>query len=276
MLCGCFAASRIQLPERRDISESRKPVSRVVARSRSFSPEPPILVTASSRSRQFLEEKALRDGEALHSNDQTPCLSTISCLRQKALEQDIWHQEDLDDGLDEITSTHASIEGDGPSISSTSSLTSSLSDEKHLQAPVFLGKWKFSKFEGNFEAMMIDAGVSWTTRKMAKSANYGIGLATHDIQQRGNELSINVHNGLLGTTMKLTVNGREQESIHEDGTRVLITPSWEGQMLRVEGKTKQGHRKIQSTKRYLSGEQMVIETTTSSGEVVLRYFSRVR
>jgi hypothetical protein len=182
-----------------------------------------------------------------------------------------------DDSCDGDASTESDIPSGRPSLHSEDSVASySNSDENYVQAQDFSGKWKFSKFEGNFEAMMTDAGVSWAMRKMAKSGNYGIGLATQDIRQIGNELSIKVHNGPLGgTTMKLEVDGGEQESVGEDGACILVKPSWDGRFLRVEGKTKQGGRQIQLTRRYMCGEQMVIETTTSRGEVILRYFSRI-
>jgi hypothetical protein len=229
---------------------------------------PPALVIASSRSR-YLERRVSGFNE-----QKTPWSS--NCHRRESEAEAInTLKNNLDDMSDGNTSADTDIASDEFSLPSENSLTSCDSYEKRSEFPDLSGKWKFSKIEGKFEAMMIDAGVSWATRKMAKSANYGIGLGTQAIEQNGNDLTINVHNGFLGTTMRLNVDGKEQECIGEDGARVLVVPSWERRTLRVEGKTKQGNRKIQLTRRYLCGDQMVIETTTSKGEKVLRYFSRM-
>lgn len=280
MLCSCLlVASRGALPERSSSPKSHKAASRSITRARSFSPVPhevpletslalrPSLVMAPARSRQ--------DTEGRSFNERRTSCSSSRHLRGWESAASNTLKEKVDDTFEGYASTaDTDIASDEASLPSEKSLTS-CDFEKPFEVPDFSGKWKFSKIEGNFEALMIDAGVSWATRKMAKSANYGIGLATHAIEQNGSDLTINVHNGFLGTTMRLKVDGKEQECIGEDGAHVLAVPSWEGRALRLQGKTKQGHKNIQLTRRYLSGDKMVVETTTSKGEKVLRFFSRM-
>lgn len=137
------------------------------------------------------------------------------------------------------------------------------------------GQWVLSRVEGDFEALMIDAGVSWAVRKMAKSMNYGAGLVTHNIEQDGNSLVIEVNNGpgQATSTMRLAVGGGCQSTDNEDGAPIVVDPRWEGRCLLIVGRAADGSA-VRPLKRFVSGEEMVCESTTSSGDVVRRYFAR--
>jgi len=137
------------------------------------------------------------------------------------------------------------------------------------------GRWVLSRVEGDFEALMIDVGVSWAMRKMAKSMNYGAGLVTHSIEQEGNSLVIEFKNGPGQATsaMRLAVGGGNQSTANEDGAPIVVEPRWEGRCLVVAGLAADGSA-VRPSKRFVTGQEMVCESTTSSGDVVRRYFAR--
>merc|ERR1712232_576296 len=46
-------------------------------------------------------------------------------------------------------------------------------DSEELVEPDFSGRWVLNRVEGDMEAIMVDAGVSWATRKKAKTFAWG-------------------------------------------------------------------------------------------------------
>jgi len=139
----------------------------------------------------------------------------------------------------------------------------------------FSGSWVLNRVEGDFEALMADAGVSWAIRKMAKSMNYGAGLVTQTVEQDGNSLAITFQNGpgQAPSVMRLVVGGGVQTTSNEDGSDVTLQPRWEDHSLCLTGKTASGSN-LQPARRFLSGEEMVIESRTSQGLAVRRYFAK--
>lgn len=162
-----------------------------------------------------------------------------------------------------------SLAGDEPADGSEGASSSSA-------PPVDMsGQWVLSRVEGDFEALMIDAGVSWALRKMAKSMNYGAGLVTHSIEQEGNSLVIECNNGpgQATGTMRLAVGGGSQSTANEDGAPIVVEPRWDGRCLVVAGRAADGSA-LRPLKRFVSGQEMVCESATSSGDVARRYFAR--
>jgi hypothetical protein len=123
---------------------------------------------------------------------------------------------------------------------------------------------------------MADAGVSWTVRKLAKSWNYGVGVVSLKVEQEGSSLVLKFHNGpgQGENVMRLEVGGGQQSTINEDGSNITVTPRWEDQALIVTGRA-EGGSALQPTKRWISWEELVCESRTSTGVVVRRYFERV-
>mmetsp|Transcript_94310 Transcript_94310/g.243581 ORF Transcript_94310/g.243581 Transcript_94310/m.243581 type:complete len:301 (+) Transcript_94310:97-999(+) len=140
--------------------------------------------------------------------------------------------------------------------------------------PDFSGKWTLKGVEGDFEEVMVDAGVSWAVRKMARGANYGAGVVQQNIEQTGSSLLIESKQGPGSTRMiKYDIGVGEQRAIGEDGASIVVTPRWEGQTLVVEGTLETGAR-IQTFKRYFDGPDMVIETITSKELAAKRIFAK--
>jgi len=137
------------------------------------------------------------------------------------------------------------------------------------------GRWVLNRVEGDFDGLMADAGVSWATRRLAKSFNYGAGLVSQTIEQEGDSVVIVFQNGpgQAAHTMRLSVGGGRQSTDNEDGTRVAIEPVWQDKSLLIPGQNADGST-MQTTRRFLSGQEMVCESLTSKGCVVRRYFAR--
>ncbi|CAK0834246.1 unnamed protein product, partial [Prorocentrum cordatum] len=158
------------------------------------------------------------------------------------------------------------------SESGSTAATSSAGDE----APVDLsGSWVLNRVEGDFEALMVDAGVSWTVRKLAQGAGYGAGIVRHEIKQDGDQLEI-IFKTRPGKTDRMTVriDGCVQGTTNEDGTPVEVRPRWEGLGLCMSGSQPSGSP-MQPTRRYLVGQELVCECSTSKGAMVAkRIFTR--
>jgi len=140
-------------------------------------------------------------------------------------------------------------------------------------AAAFSGKWTLERIDGDFEALLIDAGASWPLRRLAKSMNYGIGKATQDIQQDGDSFVIVNEAGPKVTTMKFMVGAGEQQVTGQDGTPTIATPLWDGCVLQMTLKRLDG-TKLPAVRRRLVDGQLVLESVSSKGETVRRYFSR--
>jgi len=158
------------------------------------------------------------------------------------------------------------------SESGSTAATSSAGDE----APVDLsGSWVLKTVEGDFEALMLDAGVSWAVRKLAQGAGYGAGIVRHEIRQDGGQLEI-LFKTLPGKTdrMAVRIDGCAQSTTNEDSAPVEVRPRWEGLALCMSGSQPDG-TPMQPTKRYLAGQELVCECSTSNGVVAAkRIFTR--
>jgi hypothetical protein len=151
---------------------------------------------------------------------------------------------------------------------------SHLSEESEGQErPDFTGSWTLRRVDGDFEALMADAGVSWVLRKAARAANYGVGMVRHCISHAGDHISVQISQGGSSHTMAFAVGAGEQETAGEDGSNALVVSYWDGQSLRVAARSPK--RALgQVTTRYFEGSLLVLETKTSTGISVKRYFSK--
>jgi hypothetical protein len=120
---------------------------------------------------------------------------------------------------------------------------------------------------------MADAGVSWMLRKAARAANYGVGLVKHRISQVDDRINVQISQGGSTHTMHLLVGAGEQKTAGEDGSTVLAKSSWHGQSLRVAARNPNAESG-QVTIRYFEDSLLVLQSTTSTGISVKRYFSK--
>lgn len=139
----------------------------------------------------------------------------------------------------------------------------------------FNGRWLLNRIDGDFEAFLTDIGTSWMLRKMAKGVNYGVGKSIQDITIKGDEFTVITEGGPKVTTLTMHIGGGEEESVGLDGEPVLVRVRWEGSTLVMESrKPDPDGTTYQPTRRYLDGEEMVVENTTTSGLVVKRFFAK--
>mmetsp|Transcript_91524 Transcript_91524/g.259146 ORF Transcript_91524/g.259146 Transcript_91524/m.259146 type:complete len:299 (-) Transcript_91524:174-1070(-) len=194
----------------------------------------------------------------------SPCgceAGLIAMLEQVALAEE--------SGRKHCEAEEQSTTADFMSSSSLETLDSKRRLSNHVD---FSGRWLLSHMEGDMEAIMLDAGVAWSMRKMARAANFGVGLVTQVIEQAGDDLSIEFQNGPMVHQMKLNLGIAEQKTCHEDGTPVVLRPAWDGSVLLLQGKRVADGTPIQPTRRYMAGQDMAVETTSSAGVVVTRFY----
>eukprot|EP00928_Gymnodinium_smaydae_P078578 TRINITY_DN62701_c0_g1_i1.p1 TRINITY_DN62701_c0_g1~~TRINITY_DN62701_c0_g1_i1.p1 ORF type:complete len:414 (+),score=51.64 TRINITY_DN62701_c0_g1_i1:81-1322(+) len=142
------------------------------------------------------------------------------------------------------------------------------------EKPDFEGRWLLDRIEGDFEAFLADIGVGWTLRKMAKGFGYGVGKQLQDISLDGDDFTLITEGGPRIISMTAPIGGEEALSTGLDGEPNYVTLSWEGSRLRTDSRNKKG---VSSppTFRFFEGDLMVVETATSAGMVVKRYFRKV-
>jgi hypothetical protein len=152
-------------------------------------------------------------------------------------------------------------------------MTTPKAELSQLSKPDFNGRWNLVQVEGDMNQFMVDAGVGWTVRKMAKGMNWGVGKTSQQISQQGDDFSIIHQQPLNNTTMTFSVGAGFQETIGIDGQPVLCSATWDGSSLIVECRRKDGAA-FAPSRRYIESQQMVIEGTTSKGHAIRRYYAK--
>lgn len=151
-----------------------------------------------------------------------------------------------------------------------------LQDAQSSELPDFSGRWVFRRHEGDFDAMMIDAGTAWATRRLAKAMGYGAGLVVQVIEHSGEILTINFRAGTSSYMQRLHIGelDGQQSSFTEDGDRACFRCLRDGNSLSIDGYRLKDGSKLQSNRRYMLGDEMVQETLTSSGQIVKRFYAK--
>jgi hypothetical protein len=137
--------------------------------------------------------------------------------------------------------------------------------------PDFSGRWLLERIDGDMESLLFDAGFNWALRKIAKGMKYGIGKAVQDIQQDGDSFVVVHETGYKTTTNRFRAGAGDHEAVAPDGSTVIAKAHWDGDVLHT-GMRKPNGSKLPSMSRRMVGTEMVIESSTSSGEVVSRYY----
>lgn len=140
--------------------------------------------------------------------------------------------------------------------------------------PDLSGRWVLDRIDGDIDALLVDAGVSWAMRRMAQSYKYGVGRLIQDIEQDGDEFKIVNEGGTKVSSMTFRAGAPEQEIIGHDGVPMMASFRWDEGALRMTARKLDGSR-LPSSARFIENSQMVSETTTSKGGVVRRYHKRL-
>jgi len=136
----------------------------------------------------------------------------------------------------------------------------------------FNGSWRCTRVSGDMEAFLRDMGLSDQLRAAASAANYGTGVQVQNITQVGD--AFEVENILRApVTMLFRVGEGEQQTVDQVGKPIIVDPRWDGTSLFVTSRKESGEP-IADSKRYLVGDNMVIQFTSPQGTVVERIFTR--
>jgi len=133
--------------------------------------------------------------------------------------------------------------------------------------PDFSGNWLMTGYEGDAEKFMLDLGLGWAVRKLAKSLGMGVNKTKSDIVHDlvKNTLTItNTDAQNKQSNLFLEINGTEQIST-VDGNSQYAAPRWstDGQMIEAECRDEKGP--MPSSKRFLvSPTEMHVRLTTSN------------
>eukprot|EP00929_Paragymnodinium_shiwhaense_P101505 TRINITY_DN6464_c0_g1_i1.p1 TRINITY_DN6464_c0_g1~~TRINITY_DN6464_c0_g1_i1.p1 ORF type:complete len:329 (-),score=75.06 TRINITY_DN6464_c0_g1_i1:567-1445(-) len=168
----------------------------------------------------------------------------------------------------------ASSSLDGWSVVEKGSADADVSAEAAATAAVDLsGDWVLDRTEGPMEDLMADAGVSWAVRRMARGANFGVGIVGQKIVQKGDAISIEFKTFQTCRTA-FRAGAGEYDAVGEDGLPIVVNGRWEGSSLLVEGVFKDGGAPLQKSRRYLEGDEMVHEAFALAGFSAKRIFRR--
>jgi len=135
----------------------------------------------------------------------------------------------------------------------------------------FDGLWHLHSIEGNVDALMVETGVPWALRALAKSLNYGVNHSEQEVRLHENKVTIVNRAGPRTNRTVLTLGAADEETVGLDGKSCLSKAYWDGSVMVVESKTLDG-KPLPSCRRYLRGENLVVEATTPHGIVVRRHY----
>ena len=145
---------------------------------------------------------------------------------------------------------------------------------KKLEDPPadFTGSWVLTSVEGDNDAFMTAFGFGWLKRSAAKAAGYGVGKIKAECWHRGKLEFTNDTKGPQGPrTVVFKMDGSEIPG-EPEGRKVINKSVWEGQTIATT-QTHVDSGMVVIIKRYMRGENMIVEMVT--GEIkVVRIFTR--
>lgn len=134
--------------------------------------------------------------------------------------------------------------------------------------PSLSGTWLMSRYEGDLDGVLYDAGVTWSQRQLAKAFDYGVGALVQVIKHVDEDISIDFQAGTLWRAlMQLRIGAGKQEAVEESGDAAHLSADWQGACLVLEGS------RTGTSVWYLDGSEMVVETTSETGLVARRFYS---
>jgi len=149
------------------------------------------------------------------------------------------------------------------------------SQSTHMQSAV-TGRWRQTKFTGDMDQLMMDAQMSWSMRRMAKTFDYGNGKTFLAIRQTNDVMEVVTEMPVKAPIVqKFTVGSPEfEETMGTDGKSVLVKAHWDGDVVVLE--RKKDEKVLPSILRWLDTKsgQLVEEVGTSTGGKVVRYFEK--
>merc|ERR1712183_1068106 len=115
--------------------------------------------------------------------------------------------------------------------------------------------------------------MGWAMRKAAKAAGFGVGKGKQIIVQDGDKMEVENHTHKVVTSV-FTVDGGEHRVETADGEAILVA-NWDSpeQVMMCTFRKADGAQQP-SNKRYMVGDQMILELISPKGLVCKRTFSK--
>eukprot|EP00405_Crypthecodinium_cohnii_P020761 CAMPEP_0206481042 /NCGR_PEP_ID=MMETSP0324_2-20121206/37851_1 /ASSEMBLY_ACC=CAM_ASM_000836 /TAXON_ID=2866 /ORGANISM="Crypthecodinium cohnii, Strain Seligo" /LENGTH=141 /DNA_ID=CAMNT_0053958339 /DNA_START=96 /DNA_END=521 /DNA_ORIENTATION=- len=129
----------------------------------------------------------------------------------------------------------------------------------------FTGRWKLVKVEGEADTFLSEMGLGWAMRKMIGAMGYGVGKMIQDIKMSDSEITISIEGVPKTSVQSLKFGESDQETNTPDGGTIFATLQWDGPALVMTAKRTKDGPQLPQQRRYLEGDMMILEGTTSKG-----------
>lgn len=144
----------------------------------------------------------------------------------------------------------------------------------------FEGQWTLMRVEGDFDGFLKECGTNYMMRMAAKSMAYGVKRMTNSIKQwKENGIE---HIEVIAPSVKgerkqvFRIDNTEQDSVEPlEMKPIIVQPTWDGQTLVVTSRPRDNKaKKMPVSRRFMFGQQMVVQQESPGGIVIRRYFDR--
>lgn len=137
--------------------------------------------------------------------------------------------------------------------------------------PDFNGSWVLMRVEGDMESLMKELGLPWVARKAAAAAGYGVGKAKAQIKQTDDRIELETITPMKTFNRIFTTDGLEHDE-ELDGRSLKTIVRWDDSTLVVDARDAKSSKVFPTTRRYMSGADMVVQQTLHDGKVVRQHF----
>jgi len=140
--------------------------------------------------------------------------------------------------------------------------------------PDHRGEWVVHCAEGDWDAFLFEAGLSWLKRKIFAGMSYGKDRIRMTVRQDGDTFHI-TNVALKTTDIKFRVGGGKQEGQTMEGQRALFSPSWVegGQVLESPSQSLEGED-LATRRQFLQGDKLVVDLISPKGVWARRVYRR--
>jgi hypothetical protein len=127
------------------------------------------------------------------------------------------------------------------------------------------------------DQLLVDAGVPWPMRRMAKSMKYGVGKNLLTVSQNDDAIDVVTEMPTRSPVKTSFRVGKSewQETVAVDDKPILVKAAWEDNVLVLERRKMTG-QEMPVVRRWLdpTSEDLIEEVVTSTGGKVLRVFTK--
>lgn len=256
-----------------------------------FQPEPQCSVDR-SEDLSNVAPNALEDTSSAAVRQPSDWISSSSTAASSNSMSDFASAQATESSHDLSHSTRDSFSSTGAqSLTSRSEPASSLeealippetdTDARTIEPPNLRGTWVMTGIDGDYGLFMADTGESQPSpRHETNGVDYGMGTRVQEISQDDNYMTIaNVtalgpHLITSDYPMSFCIGGGPTKTMGLDGARIMVTADMAGDVLvmRCRRKSKHAAGSLQTFRRYLEGNKMVVEVEIGEDKTARRVF----